>query len=336
MEKAQNTTSSSSQSQQTPGFGAILAAKRQELGISTGDMVVASRLSVAQIEALEAEDVSKLPEPVYVRAFIRSVAHVLHLDPAPLIEDYVKRYGTGQQNVGILPESDFTAEPIISHHVGHRVWRLVGVVVLLACLIAGAWYAFTDEGGLRSSLIDKVTGETSAPAATKTEAAAVQEAQHPEQVTSANTQSAVVSAVGAQAPVVPLPKEPTENPTPASAEAADPVAEIVAADAKKVSATEVNQSKEKATEPIPVANKNANSYQVNFNAKGDCWVEVIGPKGEKVFSRVVSAGTQASFNVPMGSRFTLGNAPAVSMTVDGKDYGLSRYAKNGVARFTLK
>ena len=61
------------------GFGEELRAAREAQGISLGDMAVRSRLSVAQLRALENEEVEKLPEPVYVRAFIRGCAQSLGL-----------------------------------------------------------------------------------------------------------------------------------------------------------------------------------------------------------------------------------------------------------------
>ena len=49
-------------------------------------MAVQCRLAVTQIRALEEERLENLPEPVYVRAFIRGYAHALKIDPAPLVE----------------------------------------------------------------------------------------------------------------------------------------------------------------------------------------------------------------------------------------------------------
>ena len=69
------------------GFGAMLRAAREAQGISLGDMAVRSRLSVAQVRALEEEDVAALPEPVYVRAFIRGCAHSLGLDPQATLRE---------------------------------------------------------------------------------------------------------------------------------------------------------------------------------------------------------------------------------------------------------
>ena len=65
------------------GFGAALKRAREAQGISIGDMAARSRLSVQQVRALESERTAELPEPVYVRAFIRGVASVLGLEPDP-------------------------------------------------------------------------------------------------------------------------------------------------------------------------------------------------------------------------------------------------------------
>ena len=87
------------------GFGAVLRAAREAEGISVGDMAVQCRLAVTQIRALEEEHLENLPEPVYVRAFIRGYAHALKIDPAPLVDDYMMRCGRrgAAVEVGQLP-----------------------------------------------------------------------------------------------------------------------------------------------------------------------------------------------------------------------------------------
>ena len=104
------------------GFGAMLRAAREAQGISLGDMAVRSRLSVAQVRALEEEDVAALPEPVYVRAFIRGCAHSLGLDPQALSEDYMNRYGRrgGAAEHGQIPLTDPSREEVINSTPRHR------------------------------------------------------------------------------------------------------------------------------------------------------------------------------------------------------------------------
>ena len=50
-------------------------------------MRAALRLHPNQVRAIEQEDLTRLPEPAYVRGFIRSYARVLNIDPAPMLDD---------------------------------------------------------------------------------------------------------------------------------------------------------------------------------------------------------------------------------------------------------
>lgn len=353
MDKAQNGQTTDS----LHGFGAVLKASREEQGISLGDMEARSRLSVAQLKALEEEDMSHLPEPVYVRAFIRSVAQVLRIDPTPLLADYSNRYGGAKQTAGILPTSDLSHEPVLSHSSSHRGLRLLGMIVILALLVAGAWYAYTDEGGLRTQLIDKVTGHSSSSDEGAKPAAPVvpgtpSPTLKPEEVTkpaglNAPT-TATPPAVGGttlSAPTAEPANQTMGQPaatTPATAAAASTQASKDAPKDVK-NAKDVKDAKEvkdataaKTAEPAKPQPKSANERQVMIRVSANCWVEVLGLNGEKIYSREMSAGTSTTLVVPVGARFTMGNAPAVSMTVDGAAYEIGQHAKGAVARFALK
>ena len=112
------------------GFGAALKRAREAQGISIGDMAARSRLSVQQVRALESERTAELPEPVYVRAFIRGVASVLGLEPDPLVADYTARYGAA--SVGVLPDHDPAKETVV-----RASGRRTG-------LKAAGWYAWSS------------------------------------------------------------------------------------------------------------------------------------------------------------------------------------------------
>ncbi|MFR3635364.1 MAG: DUF4115 domain-containing protein [Sutterella sp.] len=75
---------------------------------------------------------------------------------------------------------------------------------------------------------------------------------------------------------------------------------------------------------------------MTISVKAKCWIEIVGPKGDVLFSREMPPGSSNNLSIPSGSRFTVGNAPAASVTVDGAAYDMGPYSKNAVARFTLK
>lgn len=166
------------------GFGAILKRAREAQGISLGDMAARSRLSVQQLRAIESERVDELPEPVYVRAFLRGIASVLELDPEPIVADYAARFGTA--TVGLLPDHDPATETIVRKDDGRRLGVNLGILVLVvAAAAAGAWAYFSggdDVPAEQAPVVEEVQPvepPTVAPAPTEPAAEPVDAAAEP-------------------------------------------------------------------------------------------------------------------------------------------------------------
>ena len=60
--------------------GELLAQAREKAGFSTADVARQLKLSVGQVEALEAGQFERLPGSVFVRGFIRNYARLVKLD----------------------------------------------------------------------------------------------------------------------------------------------------------------------------------------------------------------------------------------------------------------
>ena len=69
-------------------IGAYLRRERELRGISLEEVAGATKISIRLLEALESDDHSALPPPVFVKGFIRAYAQHIGLDP----EDAVLRY----------------------------------------------------------------------------------------------------------------------------------------------------------------------------------------------------------------------------------------------------
>jgi len=65
--------------------GELLAQARAKAGFSTADVARQLKLSVGQVEALEAGRFERLPGSVFVRGFIRNYARLVKLDPDHLL-----------------------------------------------------------------------------------------------------------------------------------------------------------------------------------------------------------------------------------------------------------
>lgn len=72
--------------------GAMLRTARENRKYSIADVVEATRLKSHIIEALENDDYSVIPAPLYGKGFIKLYAEHVGLDPAPLIQHYLSQY----------------------------------------------------------------------------------------------------------------------------------------------------------------------------------------------------------------------------------------------------
>lgn len=72
--------------------GPLLRRMREALGIEVRELAERSKIGVAYLTALEADDFPKLPAPVYVRGFLGEYARMLGLDPERVKESYLDRF----------------------------------------------------------------------------------------------------------------------------------------------------------------------------------------------------------------------------------------------------
>lgn len=69
--------------------GARLKNAREEKGISLRDIAARTRISVMSLEALERGDLSRLPGGIFTRAFVRTYAAEVGLDPERMVQDFI-------------------------------------------------------------------------------------------------------------------------------------------------------------------------------------------------------------------------------------------------------
>lgn len=293
------------------GFGDVLRRVREEQGISLGDMAARSRLSVQQLKAIESESLDQLPEPVYVRAFIRGIAGVLGIDAAPLVADYTNRFGS--PSVGVLPDHDPRSETVVNSTNRHKGLKIAAVAVIALVVAAGAWCFWNDQFGG-----SKVQPEVAAPAA---EAPAAAE---PAQKPADKAPEKAAPDAGAQA-------KPDAKPAEAAPEQ-KPAEPAVKAEEPAPKAEPARPAEEK---PLAAAQQ-PGVYRTMLTTSAPCWVQIVDPNGKNLLAQEMKAGATVTLDVPKGSRLTVGNAQAMQLTVDGKPFDLAQVTRGGISRFVLK
>jgi hypothetical protein len=121
-------------------LGEALRRARTAKGLSLEDAERVTRIPRKYLEALELENFSILPAPVYARGFLRSYATFLSLNPDELLPFFPVGH-VEEPTLDPLPE---VGEP--------RVWNMnslvaVGIVGLLVLLVVGLYTLGQDDSG---------------------------------------------------------------------------------------------------------------------------------------------------------------------------------------------
>ncbi|MFE7813734.1 helix-turn-helix domain-containing protein [Streptomyces sp. NPDC057433] len=76
-----------------PSVGRALKQARIDAGLTVDDVTTATRVRIAIVHAIEADNFEPCGGDVYARGHIRTLARAVHLDPAPLIAQYDAEHG---------------------------------------------------------------------------------------------------------------------------------------------------------------------------------------------------------------------------------------------------
>ena len=122
-------------------FGGTLRQARERRGISLRQISTNTKIAVAALEALERNDISKLPGGIFSRAFVRSYAIEVGLDPDATVQAFLDRFDqepapTAESVAASVPQAEVEFE-----NRRRRVTRVLQVAaVAVPVAIAIAYY----------------------------------------------------------------------------------------------------------------------------------------------------------------------------------------------------
>lgn len=119
-------------------FGEKLRQAREQRGVSLRQIAANTKISLAALEALERNDVSKLPGGIFSRSFVRAYAAEVGLDPDRTVAEFLERF---HLEVPPEPAAHVVTEEESAHETERRA---VGVAVraIVAVLVFGGILAF--------------------------------------------------------------------------------------------------------------------------------------------------------------------------------------------------
>jgi cytoskeleton protein RodZ len=341
--------------------GARLTQLRESKNWSIDDVSARLKVSSAKLRALEAGDISQLPDTTFALGVVRSYAKMLGADPAPFTQALRREKGVPEPDLS-MPASSGRDLPRgrVSLSLGgsgqkHRSWLWGIAAVIVAVIALGMWHT---NGGDSSAWLARLRasangaagnangasgaiaqGQTAGSEAVADEAAPAASAPDETQAATGNAASAAqlpaplpmadVASSAAPAAAPAAPKAASQAGAQATAQTANPAV------AKAASAPVVATTANGASEAAEAA---AGESIVAVRVTQDSWFSVRQSDGKEVFSGLVHAGDSKEVSGVGPFKVTVGNKAGLeSMTLDGQPVDPAKYssAKGNVARMTL-
>jgi cytoskeleton protein RodZ len=261
-------------------FGSKLREARERRGISLRQIANATKISVRALEALERNDISRLPGGIFSRAFVRSYAVEVGLDPEATIQDFVAYFPHDSVTAG-HPTSNQGEDPDDFESSRRVASTLVGLVTVSVVVIGALLYF-------------GVVGRGTAPPPAATVAEPPTKAPEP----SASAAAGAADSAGRAAAVPTGTSADTGSAASGSALGSAPPAPAVV-------------PREEASAPGAEGR-----LAIAVTATRPCWVSAT-VDGQKAIERLLQPGDQRVLDVSRELVLTAGDAAALTLTLNG-------------------
>jgi cytoskeleton protein RodZ len=281
--------------------------------MSLADVATKLKLTVRQVEALEAEDTAHLPGDIFLRGFVRNYARLMDLDPDELIAP-MDAQATVSETITAHSEG------VTLGSSGLKRWVFIPLVLLgVFVVFVAVLYQWLRQG--EDALVPQTEGDSTQ--AIVTESLSLQ-AVEPAPAT-------LPAPAGQAGPDVSPDMAPEGNGQPE--EKAPPQAPPVPVSADVSASPSANEPP--AVTPPKVPASASNTHVLRFQTDQDAWIQVVDGEGRR-FSKLIRAGSADSISGVAPFKLVVGEASQVRLTYDGHPIDLTPFIGQKVARLTLE
>lgn len=337
------------------GYGRILAEAREAQGLTVIQVADKLKLTSRQIEAIEAEDAERLPEPVFIRGFVRNYARLLGvpLESLPVIA-----------SVPVTPTETITAhsEEVRLRTSPVRRWLVLPAAgFILFLVLVAALYAWLSQGeeayvpaappvtsqplpapepvapGVPQGAADVPDGAVSAPVEPATPAGPGANPMTPAAPVSTGTapggSAQAAPPQPAPAKTIPAPQAPAAAPS----QVASPAFGVPVFTGAPRAPAAPAAAPPAAAAPAPASAPAVSTpHTVQLVAEqNDSWIQVVSGD-DKRYSRLLRTGEQLTLRGAAPFRLVIGDAEGVRLRYDGRAIDLKPYTGEKVARLSLE
>ncbi|MGH8373268.1 MAG: RodZ domain-containing protein [Gammaproteobacteria bacterium] len=297
-------------------LGAELKAARERRSLSLHQASQELHIGDWILDALEQGDYSTLGAPIFVRGHLRAYARLLGLGEEQVLAQYE------QETDKPMPP------PLVTQKLDGGMRRASApifsvLVIVVLCSLAIAWWVHREQpasvqvAGNVTTASNMMGGSSVMP---------------PAQTSLQKAQPAAAPAAKSVAPVTMHATEQSRQQVtaaPPQQHVSKPI-ELPPAAAPQVAATSVPK-----TSPPPVTNGETLTH-VEFTLNQASWIEVYDAGGKRLYYDLAPAGENVKVSGAGPLQVFLGNAPGVSIQLNGTKFDQSPYTRtDNTARFRL-
>ncbi len=323
-------------SAQEGDLGKLLKESRESVGYSVAQTAEAMCLAEEILIKLENEDFKSLPEPPYIRGYLRNYAKLAEIEPTEIIACYESLRGADPSDLNYHFKS---SAKILSHQNKKQLSPVLMQLLLLAVLLGGltalsmipmvnqwiktTWNSFSNQTATQSiSVTDNplLTGTMPVPTPLPAELALSENKTEVAPDETESTASSLESNIAK-----------TDNATSNDSnknldESSKTANELV---------TTIKVGEENKSEAlIPTSTDGTIKIKLVFNK--EVWMRIKDGKKKTVFEGQNTSGQEKELSLKKPLTFRVGNAQGLSLFVDGEPVDISSYIKGSVANFTLE
>lgn len=292
----------------TESLGFRLKGAREASGVTLRDIAAKTKISVSVLEALERDDFSRLPGGIFSRAFVRSYAIAVGLDPDKTVQEFLDEIKRSENEAARVASArpEVTPEDRAFLDRQKRAIRLLQIAGVLVLVAAGTGAALAYVKWKKSAAVEtpSVTAAPSAPSAPPSATSTPPGGGPP-------LASGPPPASSASAPKVD-PMTSTGKPA-----ASPPAASPRAAPPASGQAPPVTVVPPEAPPPVPVPPAPVEPLTIEFEVTSVCFVE-IASDGRVSFSKAMEPGERQRIQAQKELRLKVGDAGAFVWSLNGK------------------
>jgi cytoskeletal protein RodZ len=315
-------------------LGSLLKSYREKNGHDIYEVAEALCLSPEIVKSLEKENFDALPEPPYIRGYLRSYAKFAGIDSQEIIDLYEQQRGADPQDLEyhFKPNNGDLNKPAISATT-LRLGLIGTLLVILASIsmipAVNSWMTDTWEGFSKQTAQKNYAGKDNKlrMAENQVEIPAPLPGDEAEETLLKDSSTTATESVDTT-------KGESTSVTDKTAEQNSEAT----VDKKTDQQNKTDNDPENNTNNDEDADKKTEDEggtKLRFVFKTDVWMRIKDKDKKVVFEGLSPAGTEKELRLQIPITFRIGNAKGIEIYIEGKYFDITNRIKGSVATFKI-